>query len=171
MAKNRNKNRIFRFNRRIRGLTDYVLRLKLLRSNLPRAVLRRSNNNMFVQIVKYGEKGDVVLCSVKSSALKKLGLTLHTGNIVSSYLTGYLAGKTALKKGVSEEVVVDLGLQRSLYGNRIYAAVKGLVDAGLKVRVSDVVFPSEERLKGAHLKAKDAEKVIEKVKKAIEVAK
>lgn len=166
--KNKNKNRVFRFNRRIRGLTDYQLRLKLLKSEMTRAVIRGSNKNMLVQFVNYGENGDAIVTSAKSVELVKLGFTLNTGNIVASYLTGYLAGKRLLKKGFDSEVVVDLGLQSSLYGSRLYAAVKGIKDSGINVRVSDVVFPKDERLSGAHLTAKDADKVIEKTKKAIE---
>ncbi len=166
--KNKNKNRVFRFNRRIRGLTDYQLRLKLLKSDMTRAVVRGSNKNMLVQFVNYGENGDAIVTSAKSVELVKLGFTLNTGNIVASYLTGYLAGKRLLKKGFDSEVVVDLGLQSSLYGSRLYAAVKGIKDSGINVRVSDVVFPKDERLSGAHLTAKDAGKVIEKTKKAIE---
>ncbi len=166
--KNLNKNRVFRFNRRIRGLTDYALRLRLLKSKLTRAVIRKSNKNMLVQLSDFDKKGDKIITSAKASELKKLGFTLNTGNLVSAYLTGYLAGKRAQIKGIKSDCIIDMGLQRSLYGNRIYAAVKGLKDSGINVRVSDVVFPSEERLNGSHLKSKDATKVVEKVKKAIE---
>ena len=167
--KNINKNRIFRFNRRIRGLTDYKLRLALLKSGLTRAVIRKSNNNMLVQLVDYEKKGDKIITSAKSNDLIKFGYDLHRGNIVSAYLTGYLAGKRYLSKVKnSNQVIVDLGLQRSIYGSRLYAAVKGLVDAGVNVKVNDIVFPSEERLNGAHLSKEGADKVIEKVKSNID---
>jgi len=169
--KNVNKNRVFRFNRRIRGQTDYQQRLKLLKSNLTRAVVRGSNKNMLVQFVNYGENGDKILTSAKSVDLIKLGFTLNTGNIVASYLTGYLAGKKLLKSNFTQDCVVDLGLQSSLYGSRIYAAVKGIKDSGVNVRVSDVVFPSEDRISGKHLNVKDVNVIIEKTKKAIEGSK
>lgn len=168
MVFNKNKNRVFRFNRRIRGQTDYSLRLKLLKSSMTRVVVRRSNKNMVVSFVDYAESGDKILTSARSVDLVKLGFTLNTGNIVSAYLTGYLAGKRALKAGLKSDVIVDLGLASALYGGRLFAAVKGVLDAGVNVRVSDAVFPSEDRLNGAHLSAKDAAKVIEKTKKAIE---
>lgn len=166
--RNKNKNRIFRFNRRIRGLTDYALRLRLLKSNKTRIVVRRSNKNMLVQFVDYAQNGDNILTSARSVDLKKLGYDLNTGNIVGSYLTGYLAGKKLLSKGFDGDAIVDLGIQSSFYGSRLYAAIAGVKDSGVNLRVSDVVFPSEERLNGAHLKAKDAQKTIEKVKKAID---
>ena len=166
--KNLNKNRVFRFNRRIRGITNYNQRLRLLKSNLPRAVIRRSNKNMLVQFVNYGADGDQITTSAKANELTKLGYNLNTGNLVASYLTGYLAGKRALNKGLKSEVIVDFGLQKSHYGGNLYSAVKGIKDSGVKIRVSDVVFPTEERLGGSHLSVKDANKVIEKTKKAIE---
>lgn len=167
MARNRNKNRVFRFNRRIRGQTDYGLRLKLLRSNLTRVVVRRSNNNVLVQFVDYSDNGDKIIASAKSTDLKKLGYTLHTGNVAAAYLTGLLAAKRAQNKGFKGDCILDIGLQRSIYGNRLYAAVKGVKDQGVSIRVADLVFPSEERLNGEHLKSKDAKSIVEKTKKSI----
>ena len=171
MTKNSNKNRVFRFNRRIRKKTDYNLRLRLLKSKLTRIVVRRSNGNMLVQFVDYDEKGDKVQVSARSADLKNYKFQLNTGNIVAAYLTGYLAGKRALKAGIKEECIVDLGLQKVQYGTRIFAAIKGVKDAGVEVRVSDVVFPAQERLEGAHLKEKDAQKKIEATKSAIDTTK
>ncbi len=135
---------------------------------MPRIVVRRSNKNMLVQITEYSLAGDKVISSAKAVDLKKLGYTLNTGNLVSAYLTGYLAGKRALKAGLKGECIVDIGLQKSTYGGKIYSAVKGILDSGVKVKVSDAVFPSEERLNGSHLSSKDAAKVVDKTKKAIE---
>ena len=168
MVKNKNKNRVFRFNRRIRGLTDYHQRLRLLKSKLTRVVVRRSNNNMLVQLVDYSANGDKILTSAKSVDLKKLGFTLHTGNISAAYLTGMLAGKRLLNSGHNTEVIVDLGLHKIKYGSRVFAAVKGLVDAGVVVKVGEAVFPEESRIMGEHLSVENAAEVIEKTKKAIE---
>lgn len=167
MARNRNKNRVFRFNRRIRGQTDYKQRLRLLKSDLTRAVVRRSNKNMLVQLVNYDIEGDKILTSAKSCELSKLGYTINTGNVSAAYLTGMLAGKKALKKGLSSDVIVDLGLQEIKFGSRIFAAIKGLVDAGVKVRVAEDVFPEEARLMGDHLK-EGSRKVVEATKTKIE---
>lgn len=166
--KNLNKNRVFRYNRRIRGQTDYKQRLRLLKSGLNRAVVRKSNKNMLVQVVEYGEDGDKILSSAKSNELTKQGFTLNTGNLSAAYLTGMLAGKRALKKGVKGDVIVDFGLQEVISGNRLFAAVNGLVDAGVNVRVNEDVFPPQERIEGTHLSSKDAKSVFDKVKKSIE---
>lgn len=166
--KNRNKNRIFRFNRRIRGQTDYLLRLKLLKSKLPRMVVRKSNNGMIVEFVEYKEAGDKILTSARAADLKKFGFSINKGNIVASYLTGYLAGKRALLSGFNSECIVDLGLQEVFYGGRLFAAVKGVRDAGVNVKVREDVFPSQDRLEGSHLSSKDVKGVFDKTKKAIE---
>lgn len=166
--KNKTKNRIFRFNRRVRGLTDYILRLGLLKSKKVRAVIRSSNNNMLVQFIDFAPTGDKVLTSAKSNELKNLGSKLHSGNLVSAYLTGMLAGKKLLNSKFKGEVIADIGIQRSFYGGRLYATIKGIKDSGVEIKVSDVVFPSQERLNGEHLKLKDAAKNIGVVKKAIE---
>jgi len=169
--RNKNKNRVFRFNRRIRGQTNYALRLKLLKSKMLRVVIRKSNSGINVQLVKYESSGDNVIVGARAMDLIKLNYTLNTGNIVASYLTGYLVAKKAKLKGINEDCIVDLGLQNAYYGSRLFAAVKGLMDGGLKVRVSEKVFPTEERLKGEHLKVKNVASVIEKTKKTIEAMK
>lgn len=167
MAKNMNKNRVFKYNRRVRGQTNYHQRLKLLKSKLPRCVIRKSNNGMLVQITTYQSVGDSIITSARARDLVSLGYTLHTGNIVAAYLTGMLAAKRALSAGVTGEVIIDFGLQRIQYGNRLFAAVKGLIDGGLNVKVGEGVFPADERLNGEHLSAKDAQKIISGVKDKI----
>jgi len=60
---------------------------------------------------------------------------------------------------------LDLGLQKSVKGSSIYAVVKGVIDAGMKINVSKEVLPSEERISGKHImdyskKLKEAEIVV-----------
>lgn len=168
MAKNLNKNRVFKYNRRVRGQTNYHQRLRLLKSKMPRCVIRKSNNGMLVQITEFKPEGDKVVSSARAVDLKSVGFTLHTGNLSAAYLTGMLAAKRAQKAGLSGEVIIDFGLQKIEYGNRLFAAVKGLIDGGLEVRVGEGVFPEESRLNGEHLSNKEASSVIEKAKKSIE---
>ena len=167
MAKNLNKNRVFKYNRRVRGQTNYHQRLELLKSKMPRCVIRKSNNSMLIQISTYDKLGDKVITSARAQDLKSHGYTLHTGNIVAAYLTGLLVAKRAQKQQISQDVIIDFGLQKVKYGNRLFSAVKGLIDGGLNVRVGEGVFPSEKRLNGEHLSQKDAQKNIEQVKKSI----
>jgi large subunit ribosomal protein L18 len=96
--------------------------------------------------------------------LKKLGW-VRTGNVPASYLTGLLAGKKAKNKKV-EEAILDMGLQISTKGSRIYAALKGVLDSGIKVPCSEEILPSEDRIRGKHI-SKDLEKQFDEVKNKI----
>ena len=138
------------FRRRREGKTDYKLRLGLVRSGKPRAVVRTSNKYVYVQIVDAQPSGDVVRASASSKELAKLGWKGGTGNLPSAYLTGALAGQRALTKGV-KEAILDIGLRPSTKGSRLYAALKGLTDAGLEVPHSEEILPSTDRLGGAHI--------------------
>ena len=60
-----NRRSIFR--RRKAGLTDYRRRLKLLRGQKPRAVVRVSNTRTTCQLVTWSADGDQVSVSVTSS--------------------------------------------------------------------------------------------------------
>ena len=169
MVKNKNKNRIFKFNRVIRKKTDYKQRLELLKSGLLRLVIRKSNRAVLVQLIEYKDNKDFVLSSNKSTILKKYGYKFSTSNLVASYLTGFLVGTNFLKSNKKhKEAIVDLGLQRIFYGGKLFAATKGVIDSGLKVRINEKVFPSEERLSGKHLKIENCQKIIEEVKKSIQ---
>ncbi len=139
-----------KFRRKRKGRTNYRKRLRLLLSGKPRFVVRKSLNSITVQLAKYSKEGDNVLVTVNSGNLVKYGWKAGRGNLPSAYLTGLLAAKKARAKGLSE-AVLDTGRYTSVKGSRIYAAVKGAVDAGLKIPCSDVMFPSEDRIKGKHI--------------------
>ncbi|MBU5575290.1 MAG: 50S ribosomal protein L18 [Candidatus Aenigmatarchaeota archaeon] len=137
--------------RRREQKTDYRKRLALLKSKLPRAVIRKSLSHMNVQIIEYNKNGDKTLVGVKSNILKKFNWNFGTGNIPAAYLTGLLAGKKAIKAGI-KKAVLDIGLQTSTKGSRIYAALKGLLDAGIEIPHDEKILPSEDRISGAHIK-------------------
>jgi large subunit ribosomal protein L18 len=73
-------------------------------------------------------------------------------NTSAAYLTGFLLGKKALKAGITA-AVLDIGIKSSTKGARIFAALKGAVDAGLKVPHGDVILPQEDRIRGEHVAA------------------
>ncbi|RLI97059.1 MAG: 50S ribosomal protein L18 [Candidatus Aenigmatarchaeota archaeon] len=108
---------------------------------------------MVCQIVSYDKKGDKVMASADSRNLKDYGWSGHCGNLPAAYLTGLLCGKNALGTGI-KEAIFDMGLYCSVKGSRLYAALKGVIDSGLKVPASDVVFPSEDRVSGKHIQDK-----------------
>lgn len=153
--------------RRREGRTDYKHRLGLLKSRKPRLVVRTTNNNTIVQFVEYDENGDRVTQSAQALDLKDLGLKdAHTGNLPSAYLAGLLAGRRAKKAGV-EEAVLDIGHQAPIAGGRVFAALAGVVEAGVQVPHGEGVLPAEERLRGEHCK-EGAQAVFEQVKSRIE---
>jgi large subunit ribosomal protein L18 len=136
------------FKRRLKGLTDYRARLKLLRSKKPRLVIRKTNTRLIAELIEYNPSGDRVLAYATTNELGKFGWNFSKKNTPSAYLLGFLIGKKALKKGV-KDAVLDIGLQTK--GSRIYAFLKGAIDAGLNVPHSEDVLPSEERIKGKHI--------------------
>jgi large subunit ribosomal protein L18 len=139
------------FRRRREGLTDYRHRLKLLKSGLPRAVVRRSNGRFWVAVTHYDPKGDRIIASADSKELPPLGFPNRSlTSTPAAYLTGYLAGLRAKSAGTTE-AVLDLGLRHAVPGGRVLSALKGLLDAGLEIPHSEKGFPGADRLNGQHL--------------------
>ncbi len=139
-----------KFRRRREGKTDYRRRLALLKSGLPRLVVRRTNRHIIVQVVEYSPHGDRVLAHAFSKELRKFGWKYSLKSTPAAYLTGYLAALRAKQAGV-EEAVLDIGRQASTRGSRIYAALKGAVDAGLQVPHGGEILPDESRIRGEHI--------------------
>ena len=138
------------FRRRREGRTDYRRRQRLLRSAMPRAVVRKTLNQTLVQIVEADASGDRVVASAQSLDLKEHGWSVGTGNVPAAYLTGYLAGKRAVAKGV-KAAVLDIGVQEPTKGGRVFAALQGLLDAGVEVPHSKEILPAKERIRGEHI--------------------
>ena len=148
------------FRRRREGKTDYRYRLRLLKSGKPRVVVRRSNKNVRVQFVLYNREGDEVVSSAVGNDLKKYGWEGSLGNMPASYLTGLLAGKRALQKGIKEGVL-DIGHHESIKGANIYGALKGVLDSGVEVPHGEEVIPAEDRIYGKHISEEMPDKVKE----------
>jgi large subunit ribosomal protein L18 len=140
------------FRRKREGRTNYKKRLLLLQSKKPRLIIRKTNKQVILQIAEYSPKGDKIICGVNSSALKKTGWEYSCNNLPACYLAGLILGKKALAKKV-KDAVVDAGLQTQVPGSKIYAAVKGVIDAGMKIPVSEDVFPTNERIAGKDIAA------------------
>ncbi|RLE82637.1 MAG: 50S ribosomal protein L18 [Thermoprotei archaeon] len=137
--------------RRRKGLTNYYKRRKLILSGKPRLVIRKTNRYIIAQIIEALPGGDKVLVAAHSSELmSKYGWKGDTNNTPAAYLTGYLVGLKALKNGV-KEAVADIGLHRPIPRSRIFAVLKGAVDAGLHVPHGDGIFPDDSRIRGEHI--------------------
>ena len=145
------KNKVkIQFRRKRDGKIDYGKRLKLLKSAKPRLVIRKSLRYILLQIVEYKPEGDKIIVSYNSKSLEKSGWKHAKNNLPASYLAGAMLAKFSMEKKVNE-AVLDLGLQTSVRGSKIYAAVKGAIDAGLKVPCRNEMFPDEARLTGKHI--------------------
>ena len=169
MARGKRQRR--RYTRRSAGLTDYHRRLKLLRSGTPRAVVRITNKQVICQLVSYQEDGDQIISAADGKSLRgkyAWPAKASTKSVPAAYCTGYALAKQVQKSG-HDEAVLDIGLAASTSGNRVFAALKGMVDGGLYVHHSEEIFPSEDRLTGAHID-KSIAGAVEKTKTAIEEA-
>jgi len=139
------------FRRRREGKTNYRLRRALVLSRVPRLVVRLTLKHAIVQVIEAEAIGDKVMVSAHSNELiKTYGWKSNNGNIPSAYLTGLLCGLKAKAKGL-EEAFLDTGLHIPSKGTRIFAALKGVVDAGVEVPHSEEILPDEDRLSGKHI--------------------
>ncbi|HII72680.1 TPA: 50S ribosomal protein L18 [Candidatus Woesearchaeota archaeon] len=150
--KNYGKKRTVPYRRKREGKTNYKSRLALLKSGKPVLVLRMLSNTIVCQIVEFNPDGDRIVAAASSRDLKKIGWAGHPSNTPSAYLTGLLLGQKAKKKKVSF-AILDIGFHTSRKGSRVYAALKGALDAGLDVPHSDDALPSAERISGKHISA------------------
>ncbi len=139
-----------KFRRERDGQTDYKKRLALLKSRLPRLVVRISNKHICCQVINHEKEGDRVIASGFSKELVKLGWKGSTSNTPAAYLTGYLCGRRA-KKAEIEKAVLDIGRRSVIRGSRVFAALKGALDAGIEIPHSESILPPQERIEGAHI--------------------
>jgi len=138
------------FRRRREGRTDYYKRLKLLLSEKPRMVVRKTNRQIIVQLVEAGMEGDRTLVAAYSSELAGYGYKGAGANTPAAYLTGMLFAKKALNAGY-EGAILDIGLNRSSVGARVYAALKGAVKGGFNVPCGEKILPDDDRVRGVHI--------------------
>lgn len=139
-----------KFRRRREGKTNYYRRRRLLHSRESRLVVRKSNTRMIVQVINATVVGDTTVASAVSSELETYGWKAGIGNLPAAYLTGLLAGLRAKARGV-DTVVLDVGLHPPVRGSKVYAALKGAIDAGIEVGHNPDVLPDETRISGEHV--------------------
>jgi len=132
--------------------TNYRKRGTMLMGKRDFITVNISNQNTQVQILTPGMTGDKVISSAHSRYLIEKGWKGSRKSVPAAYLTGYLAGKKAISKGVKDAILYT-GTKR--YTQRMAAALKGIIDAGLQVPASEETFPSEDRLNGEHLTVKN----------------
>ena len=157
------------FRRRREGKTDYYARTRLVVSESPRLVVRKTNRHIIVQMVVAEPVGDRVLVTATSGELPEYGYTGGLSNTPAAYLTGMLCGVRAGEAGY-ESAVLDIGLHRATKGARVFAALRGAVDAGLDIAHTEDILPDESRINGEHIAANNPEMsgIVENVKQVAE---
>ena len=121
------------FRRRREGNTNYTKRKALLKSGIPRLIIRITGKHTIAQLTESTPTGDRVITSANSKELKnKYGWKGGSNNIPASYLTGLLAGKRANSKRMNK-AIADIGLRRITKGSRIFCTLKGAIDSGLDI--------------------------------------
>ncbi|MEX0862218.1 50S ribosomal protein L18 [Nitrosopumilus sp.] len=142
--------------------TNYKKRGTMLMGKRDFITVNITNENTQVQILKPGMTGDKVLASAHSRYLLEKGWKGSRKSVPAAYLTGYLAGKKALGQG-AKDAILYTGTRR--YTQRMAAALKGVIDAGVQVPADEETFPPEDRINGEHLTIKNE---ISKIKSSID---
>jgi len=138
------------FRRRREGRTDYYARTKLVTADVPRMVVRITNRHVICQLVTAEMDGDRTFVAANSAELVKYGYEGSLSNVPAAYLTGMLFAVKAMNAG-HEGAVLDIGLHRARRGARVFAALKGAVEAGLNIPHGEEILPTDERCKGEHI--------------------
>jgi len=142
--------------------TNYKKRSTMLMGKRDFITVNITNENTLVQILKPGMTGDKVVASAHSRYLLEKGWKGSRKSVPAAYLTGYLAGKKALGQG-AKDAILYTGTRR--YTQRMAAALKGVIDAGVQVPANEETFPPKERLNGEHLTVKNE---VSKIKSTID---
>jgi large subunit ribosomal protein L5e len=132
-----------------------------------RLIVRLSNKNVTAQIAYSTLAGDHIVSSAYSHELAKYGVKVGLTNYASAYATGLLLARRVLTKlnlasayagqtnpdGAEYHVepqnegprpfraFLDVGLNRTTTGARVFGVLKGAVDGGLDIPHSDRRFP------------------------------
>ncbi|XP_044262345.1 60S ribosomal protein L5 [Tribolium madens] len=132
-----------------------------------RLIVRLSNRDITCQVAYSRIEGDKIVCAAYSHELPKYGVKVGLTNYAAAYCTGLLLARRLLKQlgldklytGTTEvtgdeynvegvengpgafRCYLDVGLQRTTTGARVFAAMKGAVDGGLNIPHSTKRFP------------------------------
>jgi len=132
-----------------------------------RLVVRFTNRKCICQVIYPTIRGDMVVAQATSAELAKYGVPVGHKNYAAAYCTGLLIARRTLKKfGLDEAIkgkeeangedyhveddeheqrpfkcILDVGLQTTTSGHRMWGALKGAVDGGLHVPHSNKKFP------------------------------
>lgn len=128
--------------------TNYRKRAALLIGRHSFVTVKVSDQNVAAQVLKPTPTGDIVIASAHSRELAKQDWKGAFNNLPACYLTGLLMGKKMLEKGVKNAV---LYIGKDHFTSRVAACLKGIVDSGVTMPVSEESLPPEERITGRHI--------------------
>jgi len=132
-----------------------------------RLIVRFTNKKCICQVAYATIRGDIIVTQANSAELTKFGIPCGHKNYAAAYATGLLAARRTLKhfgldetfKGKEEidgeeyhvedeegeqrpfKCILDVGLQRTTVGARMWGALKGAVDGGLHIPHRPKNFP------------------------------
>ena len=124
------------FRRRREAKTDYNKRLSIIKGNLDKIVIRKTNRRIIGEVIRYGEGGDQVIAYVDSGLLASKYNWPSRSNRATAYLTGLMLAKTVKEKKLDKntEYVLDIGLSSPVKNSIPFVFAKGCIDGGLKLR-------------------------------------
>jgi large subunit ribosomal protein L18 len=128
--------------------TNYRKRAALLISRRAFITIRISNQNLLAQVLTAELNGDLVVASAHSRELTSHGWKGSLNSIPTCYLTGLLLGKKSLVAGIKDAILYT---GKTRFTSRVAACLKGILDSGVDIPVSQEVLPSESRIKGEHI--------------------
>ena len=133
------------------GKTDYRKRVSLLKSRKTRIVVRKSHKNTRVQFVTYEPTGDKIIATALSGELvTKYNWKFSAASTPAAYLTGLLAGKRAKESGI-DEGILDMGRHKPTAQGKVFAVLKGVLDAGITCSHDEAKLTTDDRLHGTHI--------------------
>ncbi len=137
--------------------TDYLKRIKFLKSNSPRVVFRKTNKYLIAQYTTSKEAKDKIEFGLTSKELLKFGWPKEFSGSLKSISAAYFLGLLMSKKIKEKKLqkpIIDFGMIRMISKTKTYGFLKGLKDGGIDISCKKELFPEENRIKGEHLKNK-----------------
>ena len=110
----------------------------------------RIDKNILIINSKLSHGGVETQIKYTAAELVKYGYNGSLANTPAAYLTGMLFAVKAFNAGY-ETAILDIGLHRATYGAKVFAALRGAVDAGFDIPHNPDILPADERVKGSHI--------------------
>merc|ERR1712158_48185 len=132
-----------------------------------RMIVRSTNKDVVCQIAYSRMQGDIIVAAAYSHELPRYGLSVGLKNYAAHYCTGLLLARRVLNKFKLDELYIgqaeadgeeynvepvddgprpfrcflDVGLNRTTTGNKVFGALKGALDGGLDIPHNNKRFP------------------------------